>query len=227
MLPTESIRFPDQVISLKRKNEGWHIRTRDAIEIFDAVIVATPAHVTRQLLRPLDEELAQLHAMDASSAIIVALAFHPEQAKTLNIPSGFGYLVPQQSGSDSQLLACTFVDQKFPHRTPEGGVLLRGFFGSHAAEALMNESDATLITLALRRLSEVLGPLPTPHITIVRRLPFSLPQYAVGHLDRIAHLEALVKNFPGLHLIGNAYYGVGLPDMIRMGREAASRAVQQ
>jgi protoporphyrinogen/coproporphyrinogen III oxidase len=226
-LPAKCVRVSDEVIALILRDEGWCIRTRDAEEIFDAVIVATPAHITRQLLRPIDKQFDNLLALEATSAIVVALAFRPEQARKLTIPPGFGYLVPQTSASHSQLLACTFVNQKFSHRAPEGGVLLRGFFGGDTAAALLNESDETLAALALRRLADVLGPLPSPHISIVRRWPLSLPQYAVGHLERMAQLEALVNRFPGLHLIGNAYHGVGLPDMVRMGREAARRAARQ
>ena len=220
-LPAGSVRLDDQVIAVTRRKVGWRIRTTDAEIIFDAVIVATPAHVTRRILRGLDDSFAGLLAMEATSAIVVALAFSPEQAREVSVPRGFGYLVPQHGSGESQLLACTFVDQKFSHRVPAGGILLRAFFGGDAAAALLNESDEALTALALRRLSEVLGPLPPPHVTVVRRWPWSLPQYAVGHLERMAGLERVVAGFPGLHLVGNAYYGVGLPDMVRMGREAA------
>ncbi len=223
-LPAGCVQLSDEVIALAPTGQRWRIRTRDAEEICDAVIVATPAHVARRLLRPIHEQFDRLLAMEATSAIVVALAFAPEQARGLRIPSGFGYLVPQQRGEYSQLLACTFVDHKFAHRAPEGGVLLRGFFGGDAAAALLNESDDALTALTLRRLSDVLGPLPLPTFSVVRRWPLSLPQYAVGHLERMAQLEALVASFPGLHLAGNAYYGVGLPDMVRMGRDAARRA---
>jgi protoporphyrinogen/coproporphyrinogen III oxidase len=216
------VQFSDPVIAVRVKTDGWLVHTRDAEEMFDAVIVATPAHVARQVLNGVDDEFADLLAMEATSAIVVALAFSPETALGIQVPSGFGYLVPQR-GAESQLLACTFVDQKFSNRVPEGGVLLRGFFGGAIAAGLLHESDETLTALALRRLSEVLGPLPTPHISVVRRWPQSLPQYAVGHLERIARLRKLVTRFPGLQLVGNAYYGVGLPDMVRMGREAARR----
>jgi oxygen-dependent protoporphyrinogen oxidase len=163
--------------------------------------------------------------MHATSAIVVALAFDPEQAEGLRIPPGFGYLVPQTADDEPfQLLACTFVNQKFCHRVPEGGILLRGFFGGDTAGRLLHEHDDTLAIVAARRLSEVLGELPSPHLSVVRRWPQSLPQYAVGHLARMAEAEALVASLPGLHLAGNAYYGVGLPDMVRMGREAARAA---
>jgi oxygen-dependent protoporphyrinogen oxidase len=118
------------------------------------------------------------------------------------------------------------MDQKFQHRAPDGGVLLRAFFGGAAAENLLGQDDRALSEIGLRRLSETLGSLPEPRHTIVRWWPASLPQYAVGHLARMVRLEALVKQYPGLHLAGNAYYGVGLPDMVRMGREAARRASQ-
>jgi oxygen-dependent protoporphyrinogen oxidase len=190
--------------------------------------------VARRLLRAVEKRFDDLLAMEATSAIVVALAFAPEQARELRIPPGFGYLVPQRGDAvqaeDRQLLACTFVDQKFSYRAPEGGVLLRAFFGGDAAAALLDESDnqrdGALSALALRRLSEAVGSLPLPDFSLVRRWPLSLPQYRVGHLDRIAKLEALVASVPGLHVAGNAYHGVGLPDMVRMGREMARRAAE-
>jgi oxygen-dependent protoporphyrinogen oxidase len=117
------------------------------------------------------------------------------------------------------------MDQKYAHRAPEGAVLLRAFFGGTAAQALLSEDDTRIVSLAHMRLSEAVGPLPEPSFSVVRRWPRSLPQYTVGHLDRMARLENLVASTPGLHLVGNAYHGVGLPDMVRQGREAARKAV--
>lgn len=222
-LPARCVRLSAEVIGLTLRKRNWHVRTRDAGETFDAVIVATPAHVTRQLLRNVDEDFWNLLAMETTSTIVVALAFTPGQARGLAVPRGFGYLVPQRDGEEPQLLACTFVDQKFSDRVPESGVLLRAFFGGHTAAALLNASDETLAALALRRVSDVIGPLPMAHLSVVRRSPLSLPQYAVGHLERMARLETLVDSLPSLRLVGNAYYGVGLPDMVRMGRDAARR----
>ncbi len=122
-------------------------------------------------------------------------------------------------------IACTFVDQKFAHRAPEGAVLLRAFFGGDSAPQLLNSPDDEVVALAIRQLSSLLGPLPQASFTVVRRWPRSLPQYAVGHLERMARLEERIRAFPGLQLIGNAYYGVGLPDLVRQGRGAARRVV--
>ena len=227
-LPSSTVRLAHEVRSIRNKGDRWIVDENEGAGEYDALVVATPAHVSRQLLGSIHEEFDSLLAMDATSAIVVALAFLPEHAKRLRIPRGFGYLVPQRAcvratDQDRQLLACTFVNQKFAHRTPEGAVLLRAFFGGDTAPALMDESDAALVALVLRRLSEALGPVPEPDVALVRRWPLSLPQYAVGHLDRMAKLSELTSNFPALHLIGNAYHGVGLPDLIRQGREAARR----
>lgn len=219
-LPTASVRLSEPVLNAARVQRGWRLRLKHSEETYDAVILATPAHITRALLRSLNPEFVPLLTIESTSAIVAAFAFAPEQTRSLNIPSGFGYLVPQSPNPNPQLLACTFVHQKFPHRVPEGGALLRAFFGSETAANLLNESDDTLAALALKQLTETLGPLPAPHVTVVRRWPLSLPQYAVGHVDRVAQLESLAARFPGLRIIGNAYHGVGLPDMVRMGREA-------
>lgn len=222
-LPSGCVRLQSAVANVDRFGEKWRIGASAGIEEFDAVIVATPADVTRKLLAALDPTFDELLAMDASSAIVVALAFAPEAGKHLRIPHGFGFLVPRAGGADREpnLLACTFVDQKFFHRVPEGAVLLRAFFGGESAPLLLGSSDDEIVALAGRQLSDFLGLLPQPSFTVVRRWPRSLPQYAVGHLERMERLEEHVKALPGLRLIGNAYYGVGLPDLVRQGREAA------
>ena len=226
-LPASSVRLDDAVAGIVCNGSIWHIAASSGIAEFDAVLVALPADVTRGLLAPLDSGFDELLAMDASSAIVVALAFLPEAAKSLRIPHGFGFLVPQnfERETEPQLLACTFVDQKFAHRAPRGAVLLRAFLGGEAAPRLLDSPDDAIVALARQQLSGLLGALPEASFTVVRRWPRSLPQYAVGHLERMARLEERVRALPGLQFIGNAYYGVGLPDLVRQGREAARRVV--
>jgi protoporphyrinogen/coproporphyrinogen III oxidase len=223
-VPKSAVRLNDAVTKVVKCREKWSVFA-SFDDQFDAIFVATPADVTRRLLSPVDPVFDELLAMDASSAVAVALAFAPETAKSLRIPRGFGFLVPQTAAanlsSKPSLLACTFVDQKFWHRVPDRGVLLRAFFGGESAPMLLNSSDDEVVALAVQQLSVLLQPLPEPLFTVVRRWPRSLPQYAVGHLERIARLEEQVRALPGLHLIGNAYHGVGLPDLIQQGREAA------
>jgi oxygen-dependent protoporphyrinogen oxidase len=101
---------------------------------------------------------------------------------------------------------------------------MRAFFGGESAERLSSQSDEMIAELALTQLRSILGPIPEPSFHTVRRWPRSLPQYEVGHLDRIAELEHLVEQVPGLHLLGNSYRGVGIPDLIRDAR-AVARAI--
>lgn len=221
-LTPERIELRAEVRGIARTTYVWTVQLADRPPLqFDELILATPAHVTAALLRPLAPVAAGLLPATASSAIIVALAF--EDAR-LPLPPGFGFLVP--STGEHALLACTFADQKYPGRVPPGGQLLRAFFGAGSAERLASQTDDQLGTLALQELRTILGPLPEPSFQLVRRWPRSLPQYAVGHLDRIAELLSLIADeLPGLTLLGNSYLGVGLPDLIRDARAAAHRIV--
>jgi protoporphyrinogen/coproporphyrinogen III oxidase len=192
------------------------------------VIISTPLDASRIFLTEHIErdDLTRQLPTEASSAILVALAWPAEAASTFTVPSGFGFLVPQTEDTN-QLLACTFIDQKFPHRVPEGARILRAFFGGPSADFLAHQTNEAIATAALKQLKKILGPLPQPAYTQVRRLPRSLPQYEVGHLDRMAQFDVLVARIGNLTLLGNSYRGVGLPDLIRDARSAARTLVDQ
>ncbi len=224
-LPAGCVRLHTTVLAITREGAGWRLTTAApggaaSVRSFDHLLLGTPAHVTRHLLQPVDARAADLLPTEASSAISVALAFPGGE---LALPPGFGFLVPP--GGKLALLACTFVHAKFPGRVPRGGQLLRAFFGAGSAERMAERSDAELADRSLGELRTVLGPLPEPEFFVVRRWPRSLPQYAVGHGDRMAELDRLLTAHPGLQLLGNAYRGVGLPDLIRDGRRAGQAAV--
>lgn len=216
-IPPDWIRLNDAVRFLSFDGEGWLIGTAHEVERFDSVLMAAPIDVARSLIEPIDGRAAELMQMDASSAVVVGFGF-PDGSK-LSIPPGFGFLVPR--GSGSLLLACTFVDQKFPHRVPQGGRLLRAFFGGESAERLMKCGNDEIAAIARAELARILGPIPDPQVSVVRRWPRSLPLYAVGHLERMAELDARTKALKGLWLLGNGYRGVGVPDLIRDARAAA------
>lgn len=246
-IPAAWIRSQTAVQSIEQANDGWLVRSQErgstaatTAEQFDALLIATPAQQTKQLLAPIQERIPQLIPEQASSAIVAALAFSADHATAMRIPRGFGFLVPQrrsqnaptdnpslQARAQSALLACTFVDQKFSHRAPPGAVLLRAFFGGIHAPALLGEDDTTLASLAHSAVGHILGKLPEPLFTVIRKWPDSLPQYAVGHLNRIAELDAITRTLPRLRLIGNAYRGVGLPDLIHAGRTSAREIIAE
>jgi protoporphyrinogen/coproporphyrinogen III oxidase len=222
-IPEDWARLAAEVRFVSHVDEGWLVGTAKTVERFDAVMMAAPADVARALLGPVDERMAELMEMEASSAVVVGFGF--SDASKFAVPPGFGFLVPP--GSDSLLLACTFVDQKFEDRVPQGGRLVRAFFGGGAADRLMRCGNDETAAVARLELARILGPLPEPQITMVRRWPRSLPQYGVGHLERMAELAERVKALNGLWLLGNGYRGVGVPDLIRDARAAAQELVEQ
>ncbi|MCU1322538.1 MAG: protoporphyrinogen oxidase [Acidobacteriaceae bacterium] len=237
-IPPHWIRRNTSIRAITRNGTGWTLHrsgTNAPPEDFDELMLCTPIDVTRALLAPHDRHAAALLEVEASSAVIIAFAF--PDATQIPIPAGFGFLVPPQiptakstnghtTPAPSRLLAATFVDQKFPNRVPPGARLLRAFFGGTTAERMMGCNNDEIASVARLELARILGPLPEPQITVVRRWPRSLPQYAVGHLERMAALNARIAQLPGLYLLGNGYRGVGLPDLIRDSKAAARQATQ-
>ena len=229
-IPTHWLHLNSPIVAIGRDNNSWTVQvSRRTPQHFDAILLAVPVDAARKLLAPLDPEAAVLLDMESSSAVIVAFAL--SDATRFRIPVGFGFLVPQAATRDNhspqtRLLACTFVDQKFPHRVPPAGRLIRAFFGGAGAERMMSCNNDEIASIARLELGRILGPIPDPQISLIRRWPRSLPQYAVGHLDRMANLASRVAKTPGLYLLGNPYRGVGLPDLIRDSRAAAQEIAQ-
>jgi len=222
-IPAEWIRLFRTVAEVRRCAAGWEVQSGTGWESFDALMLAVPVDVAARLLREADERAAELMQIEGSSAVVVGFGF----AQGFALPQGFGFLVPPTVGAGSSLLAGTFMDQKFAHRAPEGGRLLRGFFGGATADRLLRRGDAEIAALARKELETVLGiALPEAVVTVVRRWPRALPQYADGHLERIVELDGRVHGLGGLWLLGNGYRGVGLPDLVRDARAAVDEAVR-
>ena len=211
--------------SQNRKAGRWTLQGRNFSEEFDALVLAVPAYAAARLLQSCRPGLAQeLDKISYSSSMIVTLAFPKRELEKQDIhPEGFGFLVP--ASENSRLLACTFVGNKFQHRQADDIVLLRGFMGGAHNQAALALSDAEAVAIVRREFAEILGINngihSQPVFTRVFRWPRSMPQYEVGHLERVAHIGHLLKSASGVYLIGNAYRGVGVPDCIREGRDAA------
>lgn len=216
-IPQQWIHLGTEVTAIAREGDGWQLTTSSGNERFDTVMLAAPTHIAQSLLEPIDIRAAELMQLDATSAVVVGFGF--ADAASLTLPPGFGFLVPH--GSDNLLLACTFMDQKFAGRVPEGGRLLRAFFGGESAVRLMRCGNDEIAAIARLELARILGPLPEPQVTVIRRWPLSLPQYGVGHLDRMAELNDRINALGQIFLLGNGYRGVGIPDVIRDSRAAA------
>ena len=194
-------------------------------EQFDHLLLATPGDETRRLLATINAEVAAFVPSEASSAVLVTFCWNPAVGQQFALPPGFGFLVPHQgmAAPNPKLLAGTFSAQKFPNRAPEGARILRVFFGGEKAESLNGFPNQEIADEAWRELGVIFAglPYPLPALTTVRYWPRSLPQYEVGHLERMAELERRVAALGKIQLIGNSYHGVGVPDLIRDARAAA------
>ena len=215
----DSVRLSTPVSSLEKVERGWKVSDTGAVEIFDSVIMASPAWAAGALLDGVDPVLGkELSAIPYSSSITINLIY--DETQLGHLPDGFGFLVPVVEGRS--MLACTFVHRKFLGRTPHGKVVLRAFLGGMKNEALMATPDDALVATVRRELSsQVLPPAARPEYTQVSRWPRAMAQYAVGHQERVQLISRRVAALPGLRLAGNAYDGIGVPDCIRLGRQAA------
>jgi oxygen-dependent protoporphyrinogen oxidase len=190
----------------------------------DAVVLAGEAHRMGPVVKEVDADLARrLEAIPYAGSVAVALAY--PRAAVGHALDGFGFIVPRAERRAA--LACTFASVKYPHRAPEGSVLLRVYLGGALGPAVLDRDDAALVALAHADVADLLGIQGPPVLSRVWRHPAAMPQYEVGHLDRVAEIEARVAAWPGLALAGAAYRGVGVADCVRSGEEAAARVVGQ
>jgi oxygen-dependent protoporphyrinogen oxidase len=217
-LPAASLRLRHPISALRRAGEEWQVESAEAksSDRYHNVLLAAPATAAAGLLRAIRPEVAEnLDKISYTSSAAVALAYDQ-----VGLPPGFGFLVPRSESR--KMLACTFVHKKFPHRAPEGAGLLRCFFSSSRVRGLLGYSDAALLDLAQRELTDIMGLRATPRFARVFRWASGLPQYETGHLERVAEMEKSLSELPGLEIIGNSFYGIGVPDCIRSGMKAAA-----
>ena len=186
------------------------------------VVLATPAFITRDLVMNLNHELTtELDHIKYVSSATVSLAYlKTDLSQPLN---GHGYIIPHQEGRKA--LACTWTSSKWLHRAPANTVLLRVYIGSALSEQELSEDDEELLTIAVREVQETLGINTKPIITRIFRWDRALPQYNLGHPERLERIDAALKRLPGLSFAGSAYSGVGIPDCIHSGQLAAERII--
>lgn len=205
--------------AMERLRDGYRLRIAGEWLSADYVVLACEAHQAARLTPSVDRRCTELLAsIGYNSSITIALGF--ERNAVREQMRGFGFLVPKRERR--KLLACTWVGNKFPHRVPETLAVLRCFAGG---DSVMAESDDALLFAIRQEVREIAGVRAEPLFAEVFRWPRSMAQYTVGHGQRIAELESRLAKVPGLHLAGNAYYGIGVPDCVRMGKQAAERIV--
>ena len=208
------------VQSIQPRTGGWSVSAGLKSDHFNAVIVALPALAAAKLLSGCSSELSdELAAIGYSSSITVGLGYDRNVRESL--PSGFGFLVPRSEGK--RLLAATFVHNKFPHRAPDDRALLRCFFAGSNAENIWELSDDAIIAIVRNELQQIIGICAAPLFARVYKWKSAMAQYGVGHIERLDRIERLRQQLPALALAGNGYRGIGVPDCVRSGQDAAKQ----
>lgn len=189
---------------------------------FDAVIVATPAWRAAELVRPLAPGAAEaLAGIPHVSNALVAMAF--DASRFRQRLRGYGYVVPR--AENRAVMAMTWVSSKWPDRAPEGNVLVRAFIGRAGREQDLAGDDASLVAIARQEIEDVLGVTGEPELTRVYRWERGMPQYNLGHLRRVEAIRAECGAVPGFEIAGNMLRGVGIPDCIASGEQAAANLI--
>lgn len=205
-------------VALRRRGAGYRLGLDGGDTVpADAVVLAVPAYATAELVAGLDGDLAAAHAeIPYVSSAVVSLAYRTEAVG--HSLDGYGYVVPRGEGAD--VLACTWTSSKWEGRVPEGWVLVRVYAGRSGGRDVTAESDADLVTLATEEL-DLIGVGGEPGLIRIHRWPAGMPQYVLGHLERVERIDAALAGFPALAVAGAAYCGVGIPDCIASGERAA------
>jgi oxygen-dependent protoporphyrinogen oxidase len=208
--------------AVERTSDGrWRVRAGGEWIAGGDLIFACPAYAAGALLSAVNPQLAALlSGIEYSSSMTVALVYRKDRIPAL--PPGFGFLVPARERG--VLVACTFTGAKFPFRVPDTHAVLRCFLGGAGNEAVLGSPDGDIIESVLDELQDLLGWRLDPDRTLITRWRRAMAQYTVGHETRMRLIDDIRSTLPGLHLAGNAYSGIGIPDCIRTGRAAARSA---
>ena len=226
-LPPQSVHTSTPISRLTRcqsETEPGQWQVGDQTKTYDHVVVATPPKAAASLLSEHAPTAADnLNQIESASTAIVVLG-----VRKSDIQSGvetFGMVVPPIE--KRQVLAVSFASQKFAGRAPDDHVLIRVFIGGSLQPHLLERSDEQLITLAREELADLIGLSGQPVVTRVVRWNNAMPQYHVGHQERVQQIESDIAKVPGLHLMSNALHGVGIAPVIETAGKVAATVVEQ
>lgn len=213
-----------RVTMLSREGEAWRLDAEGAEPVrADAVVLTCPAYRQAEMVADLDRELAeQLAGIAYNRVAVVALGYRRE-----DVPhplEGFGYLSPQRQRRD--VLGVQWCSSIFPDRAPPGTVLLRAMCGGWHRGEMVDWPEERLVSAVRAELAGSLGARAAPVFRHVVRWPRAIPQYHVGHLERVGRVEARLSRHRGLFLGGNAFRGVAINDCVEQAGLLAGRVAE-
>ncbi len=221
-LPDDAINLNSPVESIRPNGDQWIVTESGTDHEFDHVVVAVPPKAAINLLEPtVPLASAELAKIESASAAIVVLAVSANDIK--HPVSTFGFVVPLSE--KRRILAGSFASHKFSGRSPEDHVLVRVFLGGAMQPELLEKSDEELTAIAREELGELIGLTGDPLVTRVVRWNDAMPQYHVGHGDRVRIIDEEIDRIPGLSFTSNALHGVGIAPVIKQSDQVARKIV--
>jgi oxygen-dependent protoporphyrinogen oxidase len=217
------LRLSSEVKQVLPQEGGYRVELVDGEQIFaDGLVLSAPAYASAVLLEDVLPDLAvELSGVDYVTTATVSLAFRREMVPGLK---GYGYIIPQHE--DSKALACTWTSTKWAKRAPDDYALLRVFIGRIQDADKLPEDEDQLVALARGEIRQTMGIEIPPEKSWVFRWERAMPQYNLGHPERLERIESIIEQHPALALAGNGYSGIGMPDCIRSGIEAAEKMLE-
>lgn len=221
-----SILTQTSIDKTERKDQReWLLTSKTGQKFFgDILCLALPAHQSSFLLQNLSSKASDLLTqIQYLTSAVINFSFQKDQVNKL--PAGMGFVIPQKESKS--LLACSITHQKFLYRCPENHILLRAFVGGPQAGKLLDSTDSEILEAVQKELAEILKIKGSPVFSVLTRWKQSMPQYTLGHEDRVRQIDEQVSKIPNLYLTGNAYQGVGIPDLISQAEKTAKEIVKK
>ena len=217
-----SVKKGYRVEKISKEEKGYHIELNGGENLFADTIVMAVSHHAVTSIFPEYEFFHPFKNVPSTSVATVALGF-PKEAVAKDI-DGTGFVVSRNG--DYSITACTWVHKKWPHSTPEGKVLLRCYVGRAGEEVVVDLSDDEMVQIVMDDLAKTMNITMDPELIVVSRWNDAMPQYTVGHKERMSNVtNGLKKDLPGIFLAGCSYHGLGLPDCIDQGEDAVRKVL--
>lgn len=213
------IRLGASASAVRRTDSGYEVVTTRGNVAADAVVLATPAFVTARLLASLNPEVSrELSGIPYASTAVVCLVY-PEGTGSV-LPEGTGFIVPR---GPAVTTACTWVSRKWPRDEHGDRAVVRCYVGRFGHQAPLALPDREVVGAVRREVEPAMGIRAEPSAVRVARWEEAMPQYEVGHLDRLGRVDQQLRRTRGVFLTGSAYRGVGIADCVRDASEVAGR----
>ncbi|GIO25706.1 protoporphyrinogen oxidase [Ornithinibacillus bavariensis] len=215
-----TILLNNAVDHIEKKDNGYHVLLSSGDVIKAVAVIATTPHKTLPKMFSQYDFLQGFSNVPSSSVANVALAF--EQSAIKQDIDGTGFVVSRNS--DFRITACTWTHKKWPSSTPKGKALIRCYVGRPSDQEVVDLPDEDLVELVLKDLNKTMNITAMPEFSVISRWRNVMPQYTVGHMERIAKArKEASEHLPGVYFVGSSFNGVGIPDCI----EQAEKAVEQ